>query len=690
MASGFTSFEIARSGLVANERALYVTGHNISNVNTKGYTRQQAIISEVPPQNMPWKSGVLQTGLGTDIQQIRQIRHIFLDGIFRQENNIMGYWESRNKTFEDIEAILGEPMEEGIQTSLNEFWDAWHELSKEPESLAMRAYVAQRGEALISRVNAIGSQLDRLQNDINTEISVRIDEVNEILRQIADLNVEVLKNELNGDSANDFRDQRNLLIDRLSKLANVDIFELDDGQVNVQVGGCLLVYKGIYKNISVETTAESGQFYVPMIEGTDIEVPINNGIIKGLMEARGEVLGVEGSLENGTPNTKADIVFAIDVSNTSAVNLNKIQTSIATYIQELNACGTDYNLRLVTYDGTGVIDDNDYGDDTVTFSADIGALAATGNAGNDFGSVVSAIDAMTFRDDANKFSLVFTDESVGGDGNVIADPVVDGYINTLSNKGVKTSVITDTSYYNNGDIGERGWDSITEGTSGRLYDIDTDIADYGTLMTSINNDVNTDVNTGISVIYESNNIIPDLKSRLNALVNIMARELNYLHRSGRTLDNNPGEDFFVAIDSTRPLEMGNIKLNDNLSDLDNIVSSLSGGKGDNIIAQRIANLRNDNSIMQDINGVFDLDEYYQSIILATGNSANESKRIFENQSELAHSADNKRKSIADVSMDEELTNMLKYKFAYDASSRAINVIDSMLDRIINKMGITGR
>ncbi|MGI6668044.1 MAG: flagellar hook-associated protein FlgK [Acetivibrionales bacterium] len=245
MGVNFASYEIARSGLRVSERGLFVTGHNIANVNTAGYVRQQAMIKNAPYVTVPSKTGFFQYGLGADIQEIRQIRHAFLDNIYRQENTALGYWETRQKTFRDVEAIMAEPMEPGLQNALNKFWDAWQELSKEPDSLTVRALVRQRSEALVQQINHLGAQLDRLQNDLNTEIMVRIDEVNEITRQIAELNVTILRNEVTGDSANDYRDQRNLLIDRLTKLIKVDVIEMQDGQIDITVGGYFIVQKGV-------------------------------------------------------------------------------------------------------------------------------------------------------------------------------------------------------------------------------------------------------------------------------------------------------------------------------------------------------------------------------------------------------------------------------------------------------------
>lgn len=690
MPVSFGSYEIARSGLFVNERGLYVTGHNISNVNTPGYVRQQAMIATAQYQ----RDGKFQFGLGADIEQIRQIRHVFLDNVYRQESTTLGYWEARNKTFQDVQAILGEPMGSGLQNVVNQFWDSWQELSKEPDSLTVRALVRQRAGAFVQQVNHVGDQLDRLQSDLNSEIGVRVDEINQITGQIGKLNVEILKVEISKDTANDYRDQRNQLVDRLSKLVDADVTEMQDGQLAITVGGYFIVNKGLNTKMYAEERQTGSMFYVPKLVGSKIEVPIRSGTLKGLMESRGEVTGSEGSPSNGSPSTKADITFVLDVSNGSTANLDKIKAYMRSYLNELNEPGVDYNLRVVTYKSGAVIDSNVWDKTNVganfnNFMSNLNAIANEDGTdyGNDFDDVTAKLDSIAFRPDANRYALVFTGESIDGDGSAVAD--LSACINTLKGKEIKASIITDAKYQNNGDsVSESGWQAISYGTGGKLYDLNS--TDYGDLMgtLALNN-----VNYGISYIKETANIIPDLKKGLNAIVNIIAREINFMHSSGKTLRGQQGGDFFSSINSAYPIEMGNIKLNDNLTsgitDLNNIVASASGASGDNTIALRIANLRNMPE-MQDVNGATSLDDYYQSIILRIGNGGSEAQRIAQNQQNLVTSADNYRKSITGVSMDEEMSNMMKYKFAYDAASRVMNVIDEMLDTVINRAGIVGR
>ncbi len=466
----FSSYDIARSGMTVSERALNVIGHNISNVNTPGYVRQQAIIEDSIYTDI--LGGRYQVGLGANIQEIRQIRYEFLDSMYRQENTTLGYLNAKAKTLEDVESILGEPMGNGLQSMMNQFWDSWQELAKDPNSLTARALVRQRSEVLVNHINQVGNQLLKAQEDINTEIRVRIGEVNNILEDVAKLNADVIKAEMRGDKANDYRDKRNVLLDRLSELVDVDISEFLDGQVSVMSGGYFLVNRTDVSPLYAAKEDNKSSFYRPVISNLGVEVPLKNGELLGLLESRDE-------------------------------------------------------------------------------------------------------------------------------------------------------------------------------------------------------------------------IIPDIRDRLNKMIKAVFGEINDVHKSGKTLNGFDGQDFFTTIDGALPMEIGNIKLNNNLVDINNIVSSGDGSTGDNTVAYEISNLRNKGLIPNEI-GLANSDDYYQSFILYVGQMGYDLKSTAENQRTLVNAAEANRQSVTAVSLDEEMANMIKFKYGYNASSRTINVIDEMIDNIISRMGIIGR
>lgn len=674
MAVGFASYEIARTGLMVNERGLYVTGHNIANVNTPGYTRQQALITTGPYKN----EITYQLGLGADIQQIRQVRHIFLDNIYRNETQLLGYWESRQKTFDDIQAILGEPMEKGFQDAINQFWDSWQELSKNPDSLTVRAMVRQRGESFLHFVNHLGSQIDRLQRDLDSEIRVRIDEVNSITREINRLNLEILKVENYGDRANDYRDQRNLLIDRLSKIIDVEAYEAQDGQMNVISGGYFLVSKGLVNELYADEVKTGDVFVSAKLKGTDTVVPIKNGIIKGLMESRGEVPGIRGSEENGSPYDKIDLVFAVDTSGDDVLDetYQAVIDNIDAIVEQYKEKGIDVRLGVIEFDGAGVAAPTFFSSspaDVANFKArmvlDRDLDSAAGATSMSLDALQSAA-GISYRSNAIRQVVVLTNENPDLDNFSVADT-----IRALQQNDIVVDVIADDATF--GAI----FRPIANDTGGFFHDDDD--ATINDKIIAISGEMRDQI---YGNIHDTWNIIPDLKNRLNLLINTLAREINSLHRTGFTLDGNLGGDFFTAIDSAYPMEMGNIRLNPALSNLNSIVAAGSMVKGDNTIAKAIANLRNTPIIGKGADLV-SFDDFYRSTILAIGNRGGEANRISIDQIKLVEAAENYRQSVASVSMDEEMANMMKYQFAYNASSRVIGVIDNMIDTIINRLGI---
>jgi flagellar hook-associated protein 1 FlgK len=207
--------------------------------------------------------------------------------------------------------------------------------------------------------------------------------------------------------------------------------------------------------------------------------------------------------------------------------------------------------------------------------------------------------------------------------------------------------------------------------------------------------VNRNVNDRITRIPASEQIVPDVRKRLNALINVLCRAVNELHREGMDLETPPqdGLDFFVPITEGRPLEMGNIQINPKIlaaDGLNYICASESGATEDNVIALAIANLRNLPASITDISGETTYDDYYRSALLEITNRAQEADRYLANQETVTAAVDELRHSIMDVSMDEELSNMMKFKFGYDAAARVLNVIDSMIETIISRLGLVGR
>lgn len=264
MRSTFSSLEIAKRSLFTQQAALATTGHNIANANTKGYTRQVVNMVASRPIEYPglMRSNIPgQMGQGVEFDQINRIRESFLDNQFHNENKGLGDWTIRKDTLEKLEEIINEPSDTGIRQVIEGFWNAWQELSKSPESTTARVLVKERAMALTDAFNLTSRQLSDLHSDLTENIEVKVKQINSITGQIAALNNEIYRIEGLGNQANDLRDQRDLLLDDLSKIANVSYVEEQNGY-RVQMGNIELVNGSqvgtVFTRDTLEAAAASG------------------------------------------------------------------------------------------------------------------------------------------------------------------------------------------------------------------------------------------------------------------------------------------------------------------------------------------------------------------------------------------------------------------------------------------------
>jgi flagellar hook-associated protein 1 FlgK len=237
--SSFFGFNIAVSGLHASQRALYITGHNIANANTEGYSRQRLEVKSGNPLPIPNSQGMLGTGVETDA--IIQIRNKFLDLKYRSENQNLGEWAARSEILEGVELVMNEPSDSGIRKVMDEFFQSLEKLSSNPEDQTVRALVREKGIAFTTTINRMGNQFRKMQQDIDFNIRATVDEINGYGKSIAALNDQIFRAELDGSNANDLRDQRNLLLDKLSELADIQTIEDSQGKLQVLIGGNQLV-----------------------------------------------------------------------------------------------------------------------------------------------------------------------------------------------------------------------------------------------------------------------------------------------------------------------------------------------------------------------------------------------------------------------------------------------------------------
>lgn len=228
MSSTFFGLELSRRALASQQAALNITGHNIANANTPGYTRQIANLTATTPDTIPIAGRNLSLGSGVTLDTITRARDAFVDRQFRGETSKQQYWTAKQDSLTKVEDVLNEPSDYSLSNDMNQLWVAWSDLSKGPENSGARSVVKERAQTLIDSFHAISTQLSDRQNDLDSQVNVQISQINVYANQIKDINEQIKRAEVAGSNPNDLRDSRDTLVDELSKIVNVRVTETRD------------------------------------------------------------------------------------------------------------------------------------------------------------------------------------------------------------------------------------------------------------------------------------------------------------------------------------------------------------------------------------------------------------------------------------------------------------------------------
>ena len=225
MSGLLSTLNTAKSGMNVSQVAIQTTSHNISNINTPGYSRQRVNQSASSPYSMPGKNsnfGAGQIGTGAQIDNVTRIRNSFYDYQYRSESHQYGSTSVKYEYFKNIEGIFNEPSDTAISSSLNRFFNSWSELSKDPQSSGVKSVVIENGKYLSNSINSAFKRLESLEEGLDKQSEYIMDEVNSMLSQLDKLekNIKIIQG--SGKSPNDFLDQRDQLLDNLSFKLNIN------------------------------------------------------------------------------------------------------------------------------------------------------------------------------------------------------------------------------------------------------------------------------------------------------------------------------------------------------------------------------------------------------------------------------------------------------------------------------------
>ncbi|WP_017756448.1 flagellar hook-associated protein FlgK [Calidifontibacillus oryziterrae] len=658
MVSTFHGLNTAYRGLMTQQSALYVTGHNIANANTPGYTRQRVNFETTdaypaPSRNRPNIPG--QLGTGVQAGEIQRIRDHFLDIQYRGQNSKLGYWEARANAFSQIEDIMNELNNEGLANTIDKFWSALQDLSTEPNEEGTRRVVLQQGIAVADTFNYLSEQLQVVQKDYKNEIKVTAGKINSLIKQINSVNQQIKSIEPNGYLPNDLYDERDRLVDELSTYMNIEVEKKPSGGLSKDIADG---YFNIYllddagKRINIDTDGDNaGDYDFKLLDGkTDRYVEISfpelpdTSDVNPIEHIHFTNRNKDGSLSTKTTDANGNEVdFATDSSAVA-------QSSFNLKIEDFNSPGSLKSF-VETY---GYIDNN-------------------GNVKGDLPQILDELDHMAFS-----FAERF---------------------NEINRLGWSLSEIN---------AGSNDYD-----TSFDFFEFDpvkTDRYDYKgaayhiRIGSGIMADLSNIAAAGAPIIskYEENN-----KTGVTFTLN----PPGYDHDADPSTDNKSNyligseaiysgtEELKNGIDYTIDPETLTVTIKDpskypepytvKYEIYEPVLDLTQMGEGDGSNALELGKVISDAQLHFGGSRTT-LRSFYQGVIGEMGVQAYEANRMTTNTGILRDSVENKRASVSNVSLDEEMTNMIQFQHAYNAAARMITLVDETLDRIINNMGLVGR
>ena len=366
MRSTFSGLEIARTGLTVSQLGLDVTGHNISNVDTLGYTRQRLVTTAYEPNSTVGKFRPVSqalVGTGSVVKVLDQIRSSFLDRQYRTEESLFSYWEARtqglNYLQSQFEGVEGGTLNNSIQT----FFARLTTEAMDTDSRDPRVILKQEAESLTFQFGMVYERLIDLQQRQDVAVTTIVDEINTIAQNIAVLNKSIYTYELNMNQiANDLRDKRNLLLDELSGIIDIDYSTSEDGKLTVKIGGEELVNHINVRTLDCRTEPnaipeESYLVHVPYWtdSGDDLDFTnVQGGELKANIDLR----------DNGNPSAPGIPHYIEQLNNLARAlvqEINAVHRQGYTYpgAGETSVTGVDFfhvdQIMGLVDDGTGTM-----------------------------------------------------------------------------------------------------------------------------------------------------------------------------------------------------------------------------------------------------------------------------------------------------------------------------------------------
>lgn len=713
----FMGLDIGKRAIMVSQTALNIVGHNMANANTEGYTRQVAELTASTPYGMPSLTSSTAVGLlgtGVDISEIARIRDAYVDNQYRYENTSAGYWTATEQSLDKIQIIINEPSDDGLRSVMDEFWEAWQELSANPENESTRAVVSERGQAVADAFQHTYKQLVDLREDLNANVKIDVDQINALGSQIKDLNLQIATITLAGKQPNDLEDKRDLLIDQLSKLVDINLSKDDKGMVAIQIGGSTLV-QGVQFN-ALSTKEDSYGMSMVVWKDTGARTQISGGDLMANLDARGKT----DLPDEQTPSSYAETV------PTLINQLNSLAKTIVVKTNQIHKQGFSLNNATQTADGTPFFtmpagSPDQYTDWAKNMSVDSAIvddpnnIAASGaptydTSGNksNFGDGCNALVIAQLKQNMNNESIVYTTSVAVNSQDIQVTVRYDNKDYSVSVSGsdysdansraaaiqsaILAATVPDTDIQNSGITVSDSDGRLVFTSSNSKFTGITDLQIYNNT-TSSWDDYGSyqDVNNGQASIQTQN--IPDISAApafIPTLSVLYGGQTILISLPSATYTNTSlASAIQTAINANLPASSPGITVSSAATLPGPLVFSSTDNNFKGIQDLNINNTSyGDYSVLM-VRGETN-DDYWRAVAAEVGVESQAATRNSENQDTLVSELDSKRQSVSGVSLDEEATDMIKFQHAFNAASRFITTVDDMLDTLINKTGVVGR
>jgi flagellar hook-associated protein 1 FlgK len=670
---GLTSlFDIARSALTTSQQALAVTGHNVANVNTPGYSRQEAVLTERPPLN--GQPGMV--GAGVQATSIRRYTDQFVNRQLTTVQQSLGRLSVSQGELSRLQNLFGDSDDQGIAARVNDFFSALQDVSSNPGEPAARSVLLANAGQLASTVNQASSDLTTERQSLNFQVQQTVTEINSLSKQIAELNSQIVSAEATGQNANDLRDQRELALNDLATRIDITTVESGTGALTVFAArGQVLVDGSTVRELSaLENPDNDGLFSVGYSTGgtrpLSIDALISDGRLRSLLDVRDTTVpDLEASFDRlsatlanavngihrqgyGLDGSTGLDLFGPPSVSTRAMTANQGTAAINSSAITANSLLTfhDYEIRFSSGSAYSIVD-------TTTGATVRGNYTGTAitspSSDNPLSIVTGTNDTLTVTVDGVASGTI----TLGGaaspglsytSGTDLAQEVQDK-INadaTLQAAGKTVAVTYDTTtnrlVITSNDTTASSAVNVTGGTARTSLGL---TAGASTPATGTYTSPATLTFDGLSVTLAGAAAVGDV---------FKVDSYSHAARDLKVALTNPSS---VAASSTRTGIPGNNT---------NLLSMVA------LQQQQFASLDNGT-----LNDAYRAVAGKLGIAAQTANRENDAKETLKDQIETL------RAQVSGVSMDEELVNLMKFQRGFEAASRLVQLTDEMFQTLLS-------